>query len=122
MDLASDVLEIIEKDQNQQAAGGVAPGLAQNQKPQQPELFQSVRTGVMDAQLDHTVGAVKATQKSEMDSKALNDRPGAVGLSRHQGQTFGGATKLPMDVVKEDAAERENSVSEVKTKMSTDPS
>ena len=42
-----------------------------------------------------------------MDSKALNDRQGAVGLGRHQSQPFGGATKLPMDVVKEDA-EREN--------------
>ena len=74
----------------------------------------------MDMQLDHTVGAAKAAQKSEMDSKALNDRPGAVGLGRNM-QSFGGATKLPMESVKEDA-ERENSVSEVKAKTTpSDP-
>ena len=50
----------------------------------------------------------------------MNDRQGAVGLSRHNQQSFGGATKLPMDVVKEDA-ERENAASEVKPKTNTDP-
>jgi len=47
---------------------------------------------VVDLQLDHTVGAVKATKKSdidskaaaknEMESKALNDRAGAVDMHK----------------------------------------
>lgn len=76
--------------------------------------------------MDHTVGAVKATkksevdpkQRSEMDSKALQDRSGAVGLMKHPSQsTGGGQAKLPM--VNEEA-ESEVSASEKKSKAPTD--
>ena len=51
-----------------------------------------MQTKVADIQLDHTVGAVKGTKKPdtdmigaakhEMESKALNDREGAVGVHK----------------------------------------
>lgn len=68
VDLNADVQELIDRDQNQQAAGGVAPGLTPQTK--QGELFQSVTTGVMDMQLDHTVGAVKGPTKTPAGEKS----------------------------------------------------
>ena len=72
----------------------------------------------MDMQLDHTVGAVKATKKSEMDGAAQGQTDtgkGAVGILKHQSQAMGGAqAKLPM--VNEEA-ESEVSASEKKPKM-----
>lgn len=74
VDLNSHVLQLINRDPNQQqqAAGGVAPGLTSSAPGAgtHSELFQSVSTKVADMQLDHTVGAVKATKKSDMDGKA----------------------------------------------------
>ena len=61
----------------------------------------------MDMQLDHAVGAVKPTkksetektaagQRSEMESKAMNDRPGAVGLLKQPQSIVSSQSKLPM--------------------------
>lgn len=68
VDLNADVLELIDRDPTQQPAGGVAPGLTPA-TVNQSELFHSVSTKIADTQLDHTVGAVKATKGSAMDPK-----------------------------------------------------
>ena len=78
-------------------------------------------TKIADVQLDHTVGAVKATKKQEVDSKAkhemeskaLNDRGGAVDLLKHQ------PVNKQLTMVNEEV-ERESEVSEKRQRTPAD--
>ena len=63
VDLNQDCMELVNRDGGAAASAAPGPGLASSgiasSQGQKSELFQSVRTHVMDMQLDHTAGAGK---------------------------------------------------------------
>ena len=73
VDLNQDCMELINRDGGSAAGAAPGPGGLASSQGQKSELFQSVRTNVMDMQLDATVGLTAGAVKTSQNMQALEE-------------------------------------------------